>query len=162
MSRISYSGKVVMYASIVAVSIWAIVSGLNWPRRAGLFPTIVASVVLILASIELGYSLFEKEGSEDTDRIDFKLSDDVDEALANRRTISTFLWLGGFLMVIILLGLPIAIPLFLFCYLKFESRESWVFSITLTVFFWGWFYFLFIWLLKTQFPIGVLPALMMA
>jgi hypothetical protein len=160
MRQIRCSGKGIMNASLMAAGIWAVISGLNWPRRAGLFPTIVASVVLILASIELGYSLFEKEDAEDTDRIDFKLSTEVDQALANRRTLSTFLWLAGFLLVIILLGLPVAIPLFMFSYLKFESKESWFVSFSLTVVFWGCFYFLFIWLLKTQFPEGVLLSLM--
>ena len=160
MRQIKYSGKAIMNASIMAAGIWAIISSLNWPTRAGLFPMIVASVVLILASIELGYSLFEEEDAEDTDRIDFKLSTEVDPATANRRTLSTFLWLGGFLLAIILFGLPVAIPLFLFSYLKFESKDTWMFSFGLTVIFWGCFYCLFIWLLKTQFPLGVIPAVM--
>ena len=160
MRQIRCNGKSIMHASIMAAGMWAVISGLSWPRRAGLFPAIVASVVLILAAIELGYSLFEKEDADDTDRIDFKLSTEVDPALANRRTLSTFLWLVGFLLIIIFLGLPVAIPLFLFSYLKFESKESWLFAFSLTVVFWGCFYFLFIWLLKTQFPLGVLISSM--
>ncbi|MBN1849874.1 MAG: tripartite tricarboxylate transporter TctB family protein [Deltaproteobacteria bacterium] len=159
MKEISFSGKTIMYAAIMAVTVYSVILGMRWPIRAGLFPIIVSSVVLILASIELGFSLFKKESADDTDRIDFKLSTDVDKATANRKTVSTLLWLGGFLFGVILFGLPAAIPLFLFFYLKFESKEGWIFSFMMTFVFWGFFYFLFIWLLKIQFPEGALLGL---
>jgi hypothetical protein len=53
-----------------------------------------------------------------------------------------------------LLGFPAAVPLFVFCYLKFQAQEGWKVSLLITVFIWGAFWGLFIWLLRTQFPKG--------
>ena len=63
---------------------------------------------------------------------------------------------SGFFALIWLLGFPIAIPLMMFAYLKFQGGESWVLSITLTVVAWLFFYVLFVRLLHLPFPDGLL------
>ncbi|HEY7218198.1 MAG TPA: tripartite tricarboxylate transporter TctB family protein [Candidatus Binatia bacterium] len=62
----------------------------------------------------------------------------------------------GFFVLIWLLGFPVAIPLMMFCYLKFQGEEPWVLSITLTVIAWLCFYGLFVKLLTLPFPEGLI------
>ena len=57
--------------------------------------------------------------------MDFKLSEDVDKATAARRTLLTFGWIFGFFILILFFGFTIAIPLFVFLYLKIQGKEKW-------------------------------------
>ena len=65
-----------------------------------------------------------------------------------------FAWILGFFAAIVLLGFPIAVPLFVLLYLKGQGREGWVLSIVMTVAVWGLFYGLFDRLLHLPFPAG--------
>ena len=152
--RYRYSGKVVMFFCLVVIAIWVVISALKWPMKTAIFPIIIGSVVFLLAVTELCFTLFEKKGTEKTETMDFQLSKDIDQALANRRTLSIFAWIIGFFFLILLLGVPIALPLFMFLYLKLSGKEGWRISIGLTAVVWVCFYFLFIWFLRTQFLSG--------
>ena len=143
-----------MYLCLMVVAVWIIISALNWPMKTAILPIIVGIIVCLLATTELCFTLFEKKGATKTEAMDFQLSKDVDQALANRRTLSIFAWIIGFFFLILLVGVPVALPLFMFFYLKFSGREGWKISIGLTAAVWICFYFLFIWFLKTQFSSG--------
>lgn len=54
-----------------------------------------------------------------------------------------FLWVTGLLVLIWILGFQIAMPLFMFLYVKVRSREGWMLSIVLTVAAWAVAYFVF-------------------
>jgi hypothetical protein len=75
---------------------------------------------------------------------------------AMRRTLITLAWLLAFFAGIWLLGFPVAVPIFVFAYLKFQGRESWVTSIGLAAGAWAGFYGLFVRLLHLPFLNGVL------
>jgi hypothetical protein len=87
---------------------------------------------------------------------DFQLSAGVAPALARRRTAAAMGWLAGFLAAIVLLGFPLAVPLFMLLYLKLQGREGWAVSIALTAAVWALFYGLFDKLLHLPFPAGLL------
>ena len=86
--------------------------------------------------------------------MDFQLSDDIDPAIANRRTLLAFGWVLGFFLLILLFGFTFAVPLVVFLFLKVQARERWGISLFLTgsslVFFFG----LFVWLLNIPFAEG--------
>ena len=74
--------------------------------------------------------------------------------VARRRTLLAAGWIVAFLVSIVLLGFPIAVPLLVFVYVKFQGKESWLFSIVFTAAVWGFFYGLFDLLLHLPFPEG--------
>ena len=65
-------------------------------------------------------------------------------------------WMLGFFAAIVLVGFMIAVPLFLFLYLKLQAREGWPMSIGLTLIVFAAFYGLFEALLHLPFPAGLL------
>lgn len=73
---------------------------------------------------------------------------------AGRRIGVAVAWMLGFFAAIALLGFPIAVPLFLFLYLKLQGGEGWLLSIVITAVAWGAFYGLFDRLLHLPFPAG--------
>jgi hypothetical protein len=154
-----FNGKAVMLLCLMGISLWTIISALQWPIKTGIFPIGMGGIVFLLAMVELFFTLFQKdtdtqEKKEETEVMDFKLSADTDRAVARQRTVSIFLWIVGFFFMIVLLGMPVALPLFMFLCLKFSGKEGWKTSIGLTAVVWVSFYFLFIWFLKTQFLAG--------
>ena len=80
--------------------------------------------------------------------------------MARRRAIETFAWIGGFILLVFLLGFPIAVPLFMISYLTMQSRIGWLQSMALTAGAWGFFYFLFQRLLNLQFEDGLIQTWM--
>jgi hypothetical protein len=60
----------------------------------------------------------------------------------------------AFLALIVLLGFPIAVAVFMLVYLKVQAKEGWLFSIVLTAAVWGAFYGLFDMMLHLPFPAG--------
>ena len=88
--------------------------------------------------------------------MDFQFSSqkEMDPAVVKRRTIVMFSWMFGFFFAIWLVGYPIAIPLLVFSYIKFQSGESWKLTIILTALSWVFFYTLFVRLLTLPFPDG--------
>jgi hypothetical protein len=71
-----------------------------------------------------------------------------------RRTALAAAWILGFFAAIVLLGFPIAVPLFVFLYLRLQGREGWLFSLVFTAAVWASFYGLFDRLLHLPFAEG--------
>jgi hypothetical protein len=98
--------------------------------------------------------------NEATSGVDVKLSDDLDPKVRNRRTLLIAIWILLFYLLILLLGFPLAVPLFFFLFLRFAGKEGWVLSIGLALLAWGAFYALIVKLLVTPFPEGWIQRLL--
>jgi Na+/proline symporter len=85
---------------------------------------------------------------------DFQMSAGIVPPLARRRTAVAIGWIAGFFAAIVLLGFPLAVPLFMVLYLKLQGREGWIVSLALTAVVWALFYGLFDRLLHLPFPAG--------
>ena len=155
MNQISFSRKNLMNVLMIIISIGIIFSARSWPLKTALFPFILGSSGLILAVVELLMSLF---GSEESGKkhavVDFNFSENVDKALASRRTLLISMWIILFFLLSFFLGFPIAVPLFVFFYLKIQGRERWSLTLVITGLSWVFFYGLFVWLLRTPFEDG--------
>jgi hypothetical protein len=89
--------------------------------------------------------------------VDFQFAQTtVAPAVAKRRAITMFSWFFGFFFGIWLLGFSITIPLMVFTYLKIQSNEKWLLSLTLTAVAWVFFHTLFVRLLTLPFPDGMI------
>ena len=68
----------------------------------------------------------------------------------------------GFFLFILFFGFSIAVPLFVFLYIKLYGKEKWVISVTMAVMSWFFFYGLFVWLLDTPFEEGLVLKVLKA
>ena len=152
-----YSGEAFMTLCLTVIAAGVVITALKWPLKAALFPVIIGTPLFFMTIAQLLLSLFErKENRVKKSIMDFKFSEDVDQAIAVRRTLLTFGWITGFSLLILFLGFPIAIPLFLLLYIKLQAREGWRISLILTGLAWGFFWGLFVWLLDMPFQEGLL------
>jgi len=146
----------VMNLALMLITAGVVISALDWPLKASLFPMVVAIPVFFMALGDLVLNLREGTKKHDKAVIDFKFSQDTDKGPARRRTLLTFCWIIAFFFMVLLLGFPASVPLFVFSYLKFQAKESWPMTLIITAAFWGSFWGLFTWLLNTRFPSGLL------
>lgn len=150
-----FSGKHLMSLGLMVISAGVVITALKWPLRAALFPIIIGVSVFFMAIAELLLSLFgKKEMTLKEAAVDFSLSEGMDQALEIRRTLVIFSWIISFFVLIIFFGFTIAVPLFVFLYLKLQGREGWGTSLILSVSAWVFFFGLFVWLLNTPFQEG--------
>ena len=129
----------------------------DWRLQARLFPWAIGIPMLLLAMLQLGTSL--KHGEERTllERpADFQFSRGIDPALARWRTINIFCWILGFVLGIWLVGFSIGIPLLVFLYLKVQTGEGWILSLSLTAGAWVLYRGLFEEILRLPLPEGQL------
>jgi putative tricarboxylic transport membrane protein len=141
-------------ALIMIVSGYGIIAATAWPWKAALFPLVIGIPLFALAAAEALWTLFGTDPASDEAR-DFQLSIGKDSL---RRTLTAAGWILAFFAAIVLLGFPLAIPLFVFLYLKLQGREGWGISIAITLGTWAVFYGLFDLLLHLPFPAGWLFA----
>ena len=157
MSRMKFSGRAAICLFIMTVSLIAVLNALKWPFQTALFPMVIGTGIFFLSLATLILILAGKgESLGKQTPIDRQLSEAVDEVAARRATLGAFGWVFGFFFLIVLLGFPITIPLFVFSYAKFQGKEQWGASLALTFFSWLIFWGLFIRLLHIPFEDGLL------
>lgn len=131
----------------------------DWRLQARLYPWAIGIPMLALALIHIIWELKGgKKPSNPTSNapVDFSFTKGIDPVLARRRAINIFSWIFAFFLGIWLFGFAIAIPAFVFFYLKVQSGEGWGLSLVLTGGAWFMFWGLFDWLLRLPFPEGQL------
>jgi putative tricarboxylic transport membrane protein len=137
-------------ALIMVASGYGIIAATAWPWKAALFPLVIGVPLFALAAAEALWTLFGADPTNEEAR-DFQLS--IGKGTL-RRTLAATGWILAFFAAIVLLGFPIAIPLFVFLYLKLQGREGWAISLAITLGTWAVFYGLFDFLLHLPFPSG--------
>ena len=148
--------SLILGVAIMILSGLAVVVALDWPWKAKLFPLVIGVPVFCLATAEVVWTLF---GSTHRGQVmDYQLSANLPERVTLVRTLQAAGWMFGFFGAIILLGFPVAVPLFVFLYLRLQGREGWGLSVVTTVAVWGFFYGLFDRLLHLPFPPGVIQG----
>ncbi len=139
-----------MNLCLALIAAGVIITAIKWPFKTALFPLVIGISVFLMSVAELLLSLIEGEGkAKKGPAVDFKLSEGMDKAVALRRTWVAFGWIVGFFLLILCLGFSIAVPLYVFSYMKIYGKEKWGISIFMSVLAWVFFYGLFIRLLNT-------------
>ena len=151
-------GHLYFSAFLIVISGYAILAASRWSFKTGFFPLAVAIPLLILVLIHLYLELFMPAEASKGPAIDAEFSDDVAPEIARRRVITIFSWIAAFILFVYLIGFPLTVPLFIFCYLKFQSDVTWLSTIALTVIAWGFFYTLFQRLVHIQFEAGLIQS----
>jgi hypothetical protein len=128
----------------------------EWRLQARLYPWSIGIPMIVLAVVNLVQEFIGVDKAKDSSAgpadIQFAQADDPHVALI--RTLTIVAWILGFLVGFWLLGFSITLPLLIFCYLKFQTREGWLLSIILTAAAWLIFWGLFEYTLRLPFPEG--------
>ena len=142
------AASLALSVAIMLLSACAVWNALEWPWKAKLFPLAIGVPLFVLAAAEALWAVFGAPAAAEAR--DLALPGDLrvrDIALAAG-------WIGGFLAAIVLLGFPLAVPLFVFAYLVIQGRERRLFSALFSAAVWALFYGLFDRLLHLPFPAG--------
>jgi pilus assembly protein TadC len=134
-----------MSFGMMVIAAWAVIKALEWPLTTALFPVVIGIPIFILATSELFSSLSKRE--ETTREVSAKGASSKEEKpdrLPVDRTLLAFLLILSFFLLILLVGFPIAVPLFVFFYMKIYGREKWVLSVGIAAVTWAGFYGLFV------------------
>jgi len=137
---------------VMVASGYAVIAAWFWPWKAALFPLVIGIPLFVLSAAEAAWVLFGK--TERGEVQDFQIARDVPEREVVRRSAAAAAWIVGFFAAIVLFGFAVAVPLFVFLYLKLQANEGWIFSAALTAGVWAFFYGLFDRLLHLPFPAG--------
>ena len=148
------NGRVLFSLLLIAVAGYAILSASAWPFKAALFPLAISIPLVALAAAQLILDLFRKAEAANGPALDLEFSAEVAPEVARRRVAAIFAWIAGFILLVLLVGFPIAVPLFVFSYLTIERAAQWWLSLVLTAAAWGFFYGLFQRLLQMPFEEG--------
>jgi len=138
---------------IMLVCGYGVLSAWDWPSKAALFPLAIGIPLFCLAAVEAAWTLLGSRG-EKGEAMDFQLTTHLPQKETLRRTAIAIAWMLGFFAAIVLLGFPLAVPLFVLLYLRLQGREGWVVSLAMTAAVWGLFYGLFDRLLHLPFAAG--------
>jgi hypothetical protein len=147
------NGKAWFTLAIMVVAVGIVAQASRWPFEAALFPLIIGIPLLIFSTVHFVILVFAKQG-ESEEAVDFKLSELEDKAVEKKRKIEIFSWIIGFFFLVLLAGFPIAVPLFVFCYMKFQGKEPLKTCLIFTFVAWGSFYGLFVWFCDLPFTDG--------
>ena len=133
---------------------YALYASLHWPFKTALFPRVIGFPLLLLALIEMALSIWGVEKEREGHAVDFELTTAVEPALAQKRTLLICTWIIGFLVLIIAFGFPLAVPIFVFAYLRIAGREPLTLSFVLTLVSWIFMEGVFDRFLHIPFPEG--------
>jgi hypothetical protein len=137
---------------VMALSGYGVIAAWFWPWKAALFPLVIGIPLFVLSAAEALWVLL---GTTERAQVqDFQISHDLPNREVVRRSAVAAGWIVAFFAGIVLLGFAIAVPLFVFLYLKLQGKEGWILSLVFTAVAWGFFYGLFDQLLHLPFPQG--------
>lgn len=150
--------QVIFSLLVLLFFIFFVYEAREWRLQARLYPWAIGIPMIFLAIVHLVLDLRGKsrKASSSDAPVDFQFTQTTDSALTQRRTINIMSWIFGFLISIWLLGFSLSVPLFVFLYLKVQSREGWILSLLLTGAAWLFFWGIFDRLLHLPFPDGQL------
>jgi hypothetical protein len=96
---------------------------------ARLFPTVVASLGILLAVLELGRQAIRRGAKEESDFTD--LAEDEATPAFYARGLLFFAWMGGFVGLFFLIGALPAAGLYVLAFLRLQFRSPWLPSLAL-------------------------------
>jgi hypothetical protein len=134
---------VLFSAGLAVVAAYAVFAALRWPPKAALFPLVMGIPLLVLAVAQVVLEL----------RAAAAAAEPVD---TGPRVLAVFAWMVGFVALVLFGGFAAAVPIFVFLYLRLDSREGWLLSGVLAAAAWGFFHLVFQRLLHFPFEAGLI------
>ena len=132
---------------------------MEWRMQARLYPYVIGIPMILLAVIQVIFDLKGVEGKkEDAAPVDVQFAQNIEPAVAFKRTVNIFSWFFGFFFGCWLVGFSITIPVIVFSYMYFHGKEKFTLAATLTVIAFIFYYSLFVKLLNLPFPDGMVQT----
>lgn len=125
--RLSY--RAAFTATILIAMIFAVLTALSWPAQSQLFPFVALMPAIVLCGLQLAMDVFKPEPAAGTSgghkhgAMDLGTDPSIQGGLVSGLT-NFILWILGLVTGIYLFGFIIALPGFIFAYLKLQARES--------------------------------------
>jgi hypothetical protein len=151
-------GRVLFSLFLIVVGAYAAYAAQGWTFKAALFPLSVSIPLIILVTVQLLLEIFGKAETAEGPAVDIEFAADVPSDVARRRVVGAFLWIAGFILLVYLVGFPLAVPIFIFSYLSLQSGIGLPLSAALTALAWLFFYGLFQWTLHLPFEEGLIQT----
>lgn len=136
------SGAVLFSGGLAVVAAYAVYAALRWPPKAALFPLVMGIPLLVLAVAQV--------------ILELRAAAPAEPAGTGRRVLAVFAWMVGFVALVLFGGFAAAVPIFVFLYLRLDSREGWLLSGVLAAAAWGFFHLVFQRLLHFPFEAGLI------
>jgi hypothetical protein len=135
---------------ILLVMVAALLVARDWPVRASIIILLLGSIgiILALAQLRLDFKAARAEGAKIL-RPTFEVQ--AIEHQGRWGSLEIWAWLWGLFFAIHLIGFPIALPLFVFLYVKLYGGR-WLTAIILTVVTWGFLHGVYDNLLSVPWP----------
>jgi len=143
------TATLILSVGVMLMAGYGVYAATAWPWKAALFPLAIGIPLFCLAAVEALWAFFGHAETKQ-DAMDLQITP------PGRATWIAAAWMLIFFAAVVLLGFEIAVPLFVFVYLKFQGGEGWTLSIVITVIVAVFFYGLFDALLHLPFPPGLL------
>ena len=136
---------------VMAAALWF---AREWPIRASIGVLVLGSLGVVLAIWQ--FALDARKSDLPVERSQFEMP------MAARETkwgnVEIWCWIVGFYLLIVTIGFPIAVPLFVLVYSKFYGA-GWALSIMLCAIAWGFVYGIFEKILHVPWPTPLLQSL---
>ncbi|HWP34031.1 MAG TPA: tripartite tricarboxylate transporter TctB family protein [Thermodesulfobacteriota bacterium] len=153
------SASAIVSLAALGMAAWAVLSATltSWPWKTALFPLVIGTPVLVLATVELVLSLLGVEANDQGGQ-DLRVAHDVPPEVARRRVLAITAWIVAFFLLILGIGFILAVPAFVLAYLRLAGRERWPLSLGLAAVAWGLVYGVFDRLLHLPFAEGAVQG----
>jgi hypothetical protein len=135
------NGRALFSLGLATLAAYAVVAALDWPPKARFFPLVMGIPLLALAAVQFVLDLRGRAAAE---------------AHADRKVLAVFAWMAGFIVLVLLVGFPIAVPIFVFAYLAVHRAAGWKLAIALAAAAWAFLHLLFERLLHFPFDRGLI------
>ena len=151
-------GHLYFSAFLLLVAGYVIFTASKWSFKTGFFPLAIAIPLLLLVLVHFYLEMFGAAETSKGPAIDADFAGEVPDKVARRRAFAIFAWIGAFILSVYLIGFPLTVPLFIFCYLNFHSGIGGLHSLALMGITWGFFYLVFQRLVHIQFETGAIQT----
>jgi hypothetical protein len=141
----------ILFTSFVGlVIVGALFVATDWPVRASIIVLLLGSIGIVLAAMQLVFDFTAlRRGNSKLERPTFEVA--ALEHQGRWGSLEIWAWLWGLFFAIHLVGMPIALPLFVLLYVKLYGG-GWILAITLAAGTWGFLYGVFEQILHVPWP----------
>ncbi|SPB13234.1 hypothetical protein NOV72_00531 [Caballeronia novacaledonica] len=137
--KIAFEREDLVYVFFLVVGVYMLLTAQGWLLMARIGPTVVASILVIAASVSLAYKIFmipaQAGAAHAGAGIHMDVAADHGEKLSNKVTLTRaarfFGWFVAFLACMSVIGMIPTVPLMIVAYMRIEGRESWRLSLIL-------------------------------
>ncbi len=142
---------------IIVVLATAVYIASGWTLRASIIILVLGSLGVVLATMQLLLDIFMRRPADQPANLKYELPQiqQQDPRKALLGSLEIWAWLIGLLAAIALIGLQIALPLFVFTYSRFYGA-SWLISIVLTALITGFIFGIYNEVMHVYWPRSVL------